>query len=301
MPNMKPFNKMFVAIDDSSVSKLAVDYAAGLARREDATVTFCHSVDLASDADHQSFAAPNKVARLAALRRNGRALLAAAQATAEARSVPANVLELLGSTATASVNAAMRRGASAIVVGTESANRSATSIGALAEEVLRLSDRPVILVSRPFAPAQAPASIVVGIDGSEPAKAALNFALDLAADGRARIVATHVLGKNVSDKEVSERRAMLGDVVAFAARRGVAIDAAFARGLVVDELADAVRMLKADLLVVGSHGPGTLRALPMPSIAKRATRAIPVPVAVVRCPGAVRPAELPRTQFATAS
>jgi len=144
---MKPFNKVFVALDDSHASNIAVDYAARLAHRADATITFCHSVDLAGAfGGHSAFTAPNNIVRLSSLRRNGQALLARAQATADARAIPARGLELVGSTAAATVNVASRRGASAIVVGTEAARRNSRSLGLLAEDVLRLSEQPVILV-----------------------------------------------------------------------------------------------------------------------------------------------------------
>jgi nucleotide-binding universal stress UspA family protein len=294
---MKPFKKVFVALDESQAARHAVEYAAHLAQRGGATITFCHSVNLAAPHRHASFDRANNLAKLAQLRRAGRARLADAQAVASARSVTAGALELASSTAAATVNAALRRGASAIVVGTEAANRRASGSGdSLADDVLRLSEGPVIVVSRPFvAPAPA-SSIVVAIDGSAAARRALDFALDLAVDGRARVVAMHVLAKHVTDHDVRERRALLADVVAYAARRGVTIDAAFGRGHVIDELAASVKVLKADLLVVGSHGPSGLRALPIPSVGKLAAREVPCPVAIVRASESMRllpPAKIP--------
>jgi nucleotide-binding universal stress UspA family protein len=274
---MKPFNKLFAAIEPTLASQNAVDYAVRLALYENTTVTFCHGVDLEREAAGGSgFSARDRLTRLSGLRREGRQFLDAAQTAAFGRSVAASALELTGSTACATVNAARNRGVSAIVVGAEEAERGATSLGTLAEAVLRLSERPVILVSRPSVAAAPMTSIVVAIDGSQASKSALDFALDVA------VVAVHVRPRYESDAGIRKVRPLLEEVVAYAAKRNIKIEAALARGRVVDELATAVKVLKADLLVVGSDGPGTLRALPFPSIAKCASRAIAVPVAVVR-------------------
>jgi nucleotide-binding universal stress UspA family protein len=279
---MKPFNKLFAAIEPTRASQNAVDYAVRLALYENTTVTFCHGVDLAPEAAGGTGFSSDRLARLSGLRREGRLVLDAAQTTAFDRSVPASALELTGSTACATVNAARNRGVSAIVVGAEPGDRGATSVGTLAEAVLRLSDRPVILVSRPSVAAAPMASIVVAIDGSQAAKSALDFALDVAEGGLVQVVAVHVRPRYETDAGIRKARPLLEDVVAYAARRNIKIEAALARGRVVDELATAVKVLKADLLVVGTDGPGTLRALPFPSIARCVSRAIAVPVAVVR-------------------
>ena len=85
---MKTFKKVFVAIDDSQPSQHAIDYAALLARREDATITFCHSVSLASRFERRtSVDVPRNLERLAALRQHARELLAGAQATASGRAI----------------------------------------------------------------------------------------------------------------------------------------------------------------------------------------------------------------------
>jgi nucleotide-binding universal stress UspA family protein len=282
---MKPFNKLFAAIEPTRASQNAVDYAVRLALYENTTVTFCHGVDLSREAVGTGVSARDGLARLSGLRREGRQFLDAAQTAAFGRSVPASTLELTGSTARATINAARNRGVSAIVVGAEAGDRGAIYVGTLAEDVLRLSDRPVILVSRPSLAAAPMASIVVAIDGSQAAKSALDFALDVAEGGRVQVVAVHVRPRYETDAGIRKARPLLADVVAYAARRNIKIEVALARGRVVDELATAVKVLKADLLVVGTDGPGILRALPFPSIAKCASRAIAVPVAVVRAAG----------------
>jgi len=298
---MRPFNKLFAAIDKTRASQNAIDYAVRLALHEDTTLTFCHAVDLAREANGRAgnFAMDN-LARLSELRREGRALLDVARTAADGRAVPARLLELGGSTAASTVNAARSRGASAIVVGTEAAGRGAKSVGALAEDVLRLSDLPVILVSRRSSAAAPMTSIVVAIDSSPAAKKALDFALDLAEGGRVQVVAVHVRPRHETDSAIRRNMPLLGDIVAYAAKRGIKIEASLARGRVVEELASAVKVLKADLLVVGSDGPCSLRGLSFPSIAKYAAHEVAVPVAVVRAANVEQPRKYQRIELSIA-
>ena len=145
--------------------------------------------------------------------------------------------------------------------------------------------------------------ILVALDGSPASNAGLNSALDLAADQQATLVALNVIDDNALpiglDGSVhpaayldayfaaNERngRKILDRAAAAARARGVKLEPVILRpqgGSVADVIVAQQRKLKADVIVLGTHGRRGLRRMLMGSDAEAVVRRAPVPVLLVR-------------------
>ena len=137
--------------------------------------------------------------------------------------------------------------------------------------------------------------IVVGVDGSESAQAALRFALEEARVRNAPVRAVAVwhlpvaaygggYGPVDADLEPAMQR-VLEDALAKAAEHAAGVDV---EGL-VREGAPAQILLEeardAALLVLGSRGLGGFRGLLLGSVGQQCTHHAPCPVVIVRKPG----------------
>jgi nucleotide-binding universal stress UspA family protein len=137
--------------------------------------------------------------------------------------------------------------------------------------------------------------VVVGVDGSEPSRLALAWALSEAARRRAELVVLHAVdyGQLVTpfgppvhvDREELEKssRLLLEEML-----RGLPPDAGSPRSMaLVAATTGAVRALleaahDADLLVVGARGRGGFRGLLLGSVSRQCVDHAPCPVVVVR-------------------
>lgn len=137
--------------------------------------------------------------------------------------------------------------------------------------------------------------IVVGVDGSEPARAALRWAL-----GQARLTGAALDAVTAweyplfstgevllppHDPETAARR-LLGDEVRGARPDGIVVREHVAAGHPAQALVDAAS--EADLLVVGSRGRGAFTAALLGSVAHYCVQHAPCPVVVVRGTGGGR-------------
>lgn len=140
--------------------------------------------------------------------------------------------------------------------------------------------------------------ILVAVDGSEPANAAFDHALDVAADCGADVRALYVantnrdsvttVGNNVRDALEEE-----GDEVIEAAReRAAARDVSFTGEVVQGEPGDAILSAaeerEADLVALGTSGKGAIRRFLLGSVAEHVVRRADVPVLSVRADEDVR-------------
>jgi nucleotide-binding universal stress UspA family protein len=111
--------------------------------------------------------------------------------------------------------------------------------------------------------------IVVGTDFSEAADRALERAVDLASESRARLACVHAfedppVAQGAIDDVTPALRSELADAVArsSARERGVQVDLILRRGAPWDKLVNVAADLGAELIVVGAHGQrGTAIAL----------------------------------------
>jgi nucleotide-binding universal stress UspA family protein len=131
--------------------------------------------------------------------------------------------------------------------------------------------------------------IVVGFDGSEPAKRALQRAADLVGDeGRIVVVAAaeaHArtgieTGSHLDPSEIQQRRGDLEEAQRILSERGIGAEPVEAQG---DPGAVIVEAAKdADLIVVGSRGLNPLQRLLLGSVSSKVVHRAACDVLVVR-------------------
>lgn len=139
-------------------------------------------------------------------------------------------------------------------------------------------------------------TILVPTDGSDPARAALDRAVDLARTYDANIHVLYVVdvgdvglltpsdapaeGVRNSLRRTAER--IVADAVSVAEEAGVPAESTVTIGIPHVEILDAADELDVDLVVVGTHGrTGLTRAL-IGSVAERVVRRCSAPVLTVR-------------------
>ena len=146
-----------------------------------------------------------------------------------------------------------------------------------------------------------PARVLIPLDGSLLAEAAIDAALDL---GRGmpcklllvRAAEAHVLpAVDPTDEQVGvvhEAEQYLDIVVQRLARRGVRdVDTSVWYGPAAASIIEAAKLKRADLIVMSTHGRSGLGRLIMGSVTESVLRGTTAPICVVRTPGA--PIEAP--------
>jgi len=139
--------------------------------------------------------------------------------------------------------------------------------------------------------------ILVAHDFGEAAQAALAYATDLAEKLKARITIVHAYeipvygfpeGLALTAETVGRIEAVTGEamegVVRRARRPGVDIEGVLRQGPAWNEIVAAAAELKADLVVVGTHGRRGLAHALLGSVAEKVVRSAPCPVLTVREP-----------------
>jgi nucleotide-binding universal stress UspA family protein len=179
-------------------------------------------------------------------------------------------------------------------------------LGSVADHVVRTADIPVLLVRPPGEEPPPPDSawsageILVPLDGSSLAEAALEPAADLARLLGARLSLVQVIVPIATttdpplpfptgyDEHLTEiRRGESQDYLDSTAERlregGLTVGAAaVVAPSAAGALVDLARPGRAGLVVIASHGQGGLRRLALGSVADKLVRAADVPVMVVR-------------------
>ncbi len=135
--------------------------------------------------------------------------------------------------------------------------------------------------------------ILVATDFSECADKAMERALDVAARYGATVRVVHAwdypavayaaMGTTMIDVLPFEQaaKAHLDALVASLAERGVAVEASLCRGVAWDQIVSLAEQLKADLVVVGSHGRTGIKRAVLGSVAERVVRHSTAPVLTV--------------------
>ena len=146
--------------------------------------------------------------------------------------------------------------------------------------------------------------ILIAVDGSESAREATTFGLELAAEQHAE--ATFVLVVPALDvlpaggfgitaaaphEVTADHREPLDEVLRLAEEVGVTAHAELLRGDAVDEIVAYADTIDADLIVVGSRGHGALASALLGSISRGVLHEARRPVLVVRGSAILHPAE----------
>ena len=144
--------------------------------------------------------------------------------------------------------------------------------------------------------------ILVPVDGSPPSEKALNEAIRLARLNGARLTLVHVVNEmgyvngfesavNYLNEIIPLMRVAGEKLLAYdrqkAIGQGVPVDSVLideGPGRICDHVAQQAGLVKADLIVVGSHGRRGIGRVLLGSDAEQIVRHAPVPVLVVRTP-----------------
>ncbi len=139
--------------------------------------------------------------------------------------------------------------------------------------------------------------LLVPVDGSDPARQALDFACEQYPD--AIITAYHVIGPSPSADEMligsaseyeeslqtakeEHARSVLDDADSLATDMDCEIETTFDQGIPTKAILDYLSDNEVDQVIMGSHGRTGFERVVMGSVAEKVTRHAPVPVTIVR-------------------
>jgi nucleotide-binding universal stress UspA family protein len=137
--------------------------------------------------------------------------------------------------------------------------------------------------------------ILIATDGSDAAREAVEFGLELAAEQHARPVVAHVVPEvdvvpsgafgmsgALQHKLTDYDWSPLEEARTLAAKRGIEAETVMLRGDTVDELVAYADTLDAELIVVGSRGHGAIASAMIGSVSRGVLHEARRPVLVVR-------------------
>jgi nucleotide-binding universal stress UspA family protein len=279
--------RIVVGIDGSVGGQHALHWAVQEARARHLDIDVVHAwspplsiypVDLATDA--------------AAYRAAGTDVLARALASVDDLGCDGHITSHLAEDNAASALIEASAGAELLVVGSRGRGGfTGLFLGSVSRTCLHLASVPTVVVP-PEWQQRTTRSVVVGVDGSDPSRAALAWALAEAAAHEAslRIVNVYDLAPYIStpgtavapDSELIDKssRALLEEMAADPWESGVEFDVMAASGPTAKTLLGVAS--GEDLLVVGSRGLGGLRRLLLGSVSEYCVYHSSCPVAVVR-------------------
>jgi len=152
-------------------------------------------------------------------------------------------------------------------------------MGSVTRQVIGSSPCPVLVVPRQAELAFK--KIMVAHDGSVFSEAAWRQTIPLAAKAESQVIAVSV-ARN-SDRQ-ADCQIALQHLEASAERHGIKLQAVLLEGRPFEQIIQAARENKVDLIVLGSHGRTGLARLLMGSVAERVTATVNCPVLVVKLP-----------------
>lgn len=122
---------------------------------------------------------------------------------------------------------------------------------------------------------------VVGFDGSDCAKRALQRAAALAREGDELVVVAVIPEASTPSTMVTQQR-LLEDAGFDLAGSNVRLSTVEAKGEPAEAVAKAAKEARADIIVVGSRGRGAVAGLVLGSVSSKLVREAPCDVLVVR-------------------
>ncbi len=135
-----------------------------------------------------------------------------------------------------------------------------------------------------------PQRIVVGFDGSDQARRALERVAEVVGDAATVVLVTAAqplysnprAGEPVDPSEVAERERILAEGKELLAQRGIAAKTVSAVGDPADAILEASREADCDLIVVGSRGRNLVARLALGSVSTKVVQQADRAVLVVR-------------------
>ncbi|WP_336000700.1 universal stress protein [Halorientalis halophila] len=283
------FDRILVPTDRSDPARRALEHAADLANRYEATVYVLHVVDARELDDDQE---------VDDRKRASRAETDDSLEGIEFEEVPKTAIRA-GVPSEEILAFADESGSDVIVMGTHGrTGLRRYLLGSVAEKVVRLSDVPVLTVhptdddvgSIPYE------RILVPTDGSEGSEAAIAAATDLATHYGATlhglsVVDTTVMAPEIQfDRIADELHVRASDAVervaTAAAESGVeGTETAVMEGRPYDAIRTYADENEIDLVVMGTHGRSGIDRYLLGSVAEKVVRTSTVPVLTVRMSG----------------
>ena len=287
MEDRRERGHIVVGVDGSTGSEHALQWAVDEARARHLDVDVVHAWS-----QPVSVYPANLYAEPDAHRTAGARLLAHALATVDDTDADTRIASRLVQEDAASALLEAAVDAELLVVGTRGRGGfTGLLLGSVSRTCLHLASVPLVVVP-PTWTRRGTRRIVVGVDGSEPSREALGWAVAEAAAHGAGLQVVNVydlaplippLGAPMPpETEIvdTSSQALLEEMTADVAEAsGVDIDLVPANGPTARTLLDAAR--DADLLVVGSRGLGGLRRLLVGSVSQQCVHHSTCPVAVV--------------------
>jgi len=133
-------------------------------------------------------------------------------------------------------------------------------------------------------------TILLGYDGSEGSRKAVDMAAELARTCQASIIVVSAFHhmprvaqpKSDDFKEIHEARALADDLVKELGQMGISAETDVLEGPPADALLNAAQAHAADIIVVGSRGFGQFKGLLLGSTSDRVVQHATIPVLVAR-------------------
>jgi len=294
---------ILVPLDGSSISEGALPYAEAVARSTSASLRLLTALE---DEPDELLARLNGADYLARVRAAESDYLDRTAETLRQRVVSVSTVLAPGNAVDAILQEATKCEDVMIVMATH--GRSGVErwlIGSVADKVMRMTDRPILLVL-PSEIAQRRerielACLMVPLDGSPLAEAALPIAADLATKANAHVqlvqslpalATTMPYGYAPEIGEDWEERTKFAQTYLAEVRQrlpaALEVETIVLRGGTTETLVDYARNREVDLVVMSTHGRGGFRRLVLGSVADRFVRS-GVPTLLVR-PNAVEAA-----------
>ena len=273
-------SEIVVGVDGSESSRAALRWAAQLAGAKDATlraVTAWHyPASAASPLGPTGLAGPNEMDERT---RDDLIAVLGEELGADAEHVEVTVGR--GPAADVLLQSIGQQDAAMLVLGARGLGGfEGLLLGSVTQRCVDHSPRPVVVLRGEGISISGP--IVVGLDGSEGAGRALDWALDLAEATGSEIIAVNAPGTAVAEDVLHAAEEALEAWTAPIRSRGIDHQQRVEPGDARSALEAVAHETGAALLVVGSRGLGPLRGLLLGSVAGYIVRYARRPVAVVR-------------------
>jgi nucleotide-binding universal stress UspA family protein len=275
------FHRMLVPLDGSAQAARILPYASWLADRLRIPILLLSIVDLraAASARGQGDVEQQLQQAVDRLLREG---------------VPATVAITAGRPAEEILGVAESQGCDLIALFT-STNRSIgrATLGPVTDKIFHASQIPLLLIppqaaEPPISPSHAPTTLIVSLDGSALAEAALPFAEELAQRLSAQVMLARAVpfaGAIVDEKSPPtgevEARAYLESLTEKMESEGLAVQSRALDGPPVERLLDLASQTSHSLVVLTTHGRSALARWFVGSVAEGVVRAASVPVLVI--------------------
>jgi nucleotide-binding universal stress UspA family protein len=297
MPKRMRIKKILVPVDFSKPSMAALRHATDLAKQHRAQIEVLHVVEALTYAPMISASVDMKELREMHEAHARKQLDRIAAALRRDRVRGTTVIKV-GRPSAAIAERAKSDGADLVVMATQGRHFvQHLLLGSVAERVVRAAPCPVLTVRAGVRPRKGMRRVVVATDFSAASSAARDYAVALARGAGAKLVVLHAV----------EPIALAGDVYGFTAsatmydavdkaarqslaaifadlrkNRGLRVQGVLVNGAATTSIVDAAKKLRADVLVLGTHGHSGLDRVLLGSVAERVVRTSPVPVLTVR-------------------